>query len=321
MRNTEKRIRYSSEDSSEQSPEQIVDSFTNDDAVALHGSIHTRECEPGIVEIRLQEIPGIGLDAPARRTAKQRSGKFVATLHGKPAIRQRIGKISANGKIPLNDSARPVSGRGNIPLLRLYDAQEEVAKRIAQRLHDESAQMLAVIYLELAEIARECPDPVARKIAGVVENLDVVSEQLRQLSHELRPRILDQLGLMAGLNFLADGVRKRSGLDINVTGNVDRTLPRKVATVLYRVVQEALSNVVRHACATRVEVRVWKNDSKVFCSVSDDGSGFQMADGNEGAVSGLGLIGINERVVALDGDCKIFSRKGKGTDMQVEIPL
>lgn len=208
------------------------------------------------------------------------------------------------------------------------EAQEEAARQIAHRLHDESAQMLATIYLGLAAIARDCPDSTARKIEQVVGQLDGVREQLRGLSHELCPPILDQLGLMPALASLANGVSERSGLEIEVSGSVD-DLPRLTGTVLYRVVQEALSNVVRHAKAEKAVVRLSIEQDKVLCTVKDDGIGFKMPGDHQGVVigtihrpvNGLGLAAIHERVSALKGRCRVSSCQSGGVELKVEIPL
>lgn len=210
---------------------------------------------------------------------------------------------------------------GSSPLRMLYDIQEEVARRLALRLHDESAQLLATAYLELADIARDCPDAIVGKINKVVARLDDVCEQLRRLSHELRPLILDQLGLMPALQFLAGGVRSRSGLSVVVTGQAPKSLPKNLEIILYRVVQEALSNVVRHAGATQVTVTVDYTETTIRCSVKDNGIGLKPLSESSGEVHGLGLIGIHERVAAVDGNCRILSSWGKGLELQVEIPL
>lgn len=208
-------------------------------------------------------------------------------------------------------------------LNRLYEAQEEAGRRVAQRLHDDSAQMLATVYFELARISQDCPAETAEKINGVVKCLDEVCEQLRRLSHEIRPPILDQLGLVPALRFLADGLGRRSGLEIVVRDStVD--IPPPIQFVLYRVVQEALSNVARHAWAAKAEVSLWVEQGSVHCIVSDDGVGFTMPENGSAAVPGLGLAGIYERVSALGGDCTIASCRRRGTqftELQVVIPL
>lgn len=209
----------------------------------------------------------------------------------------------------------------NTALRRLYEVLEEESKRIAHILHDESAQMLATAYLELAEIARESPGPVANKVQRVVGHLDEVREQLRRLSHELRPLILDQLGLIPALRFLANGVKKRSGLEVEIKGETSGRLSQAIETVLYRTVQEALNNVCRHARASRAEVRVWIDRNMIYCSVRDNGVGFRVPDQKRRVTSSLGLVGIQERVDALHGESRITSEPGKGTELQVAIPL
>jgi len=232
-------------------------------------------------------------------------------------------RVLADGNIALGGE----TGSG-----AFYEAQEEAARRIAQRLHDESAQMLATVYLELATIARDCPDATVQKINLVVKQLDEVREQLRGMSHELSPPILDQFGLMPALQSLANGVKARSGIKMVVSGNITN-LPRVVGVVLYRVVQEALSNVVRHAKATEAVVMLSIDNNKIFCTVSDDGIGFRGSDQNHndvigadqdlvhGPVCGLGLTGIHERVTALKGHCRISSVSKGGMELKVEIPL
>lgn len=288
------------------------------------GNLLVEECAPGVVNISLQEVPA-GDHTPA--TSRTGASARASMPRSAPQFRQRASRRPRRSRNSLKGESANVESchsHGQFAATgqpRLADVQEEVAKRIAQRLHDESAQMLAVVYMELAEIAHQSPEALGRKINGVVEHLDVLKEQLRQLSHELRPLILDQLGLMAALKQLAGGVQKRSGLKVDVAGSIPASLSPALETALYRIVQEALSNVVRHACATEVEVTLWMGEKTVHCSVSDDGIGFQMPEGIGGTVNGLGLIGINERVVALDGNCKIVSRSGKGTELLVEIPL
>jgi two-component system sensor histidine kinase DegS len=209
----------------------------------------------------------------------------------------------------------------NAALRKLYDVLEEESKRIAHVLHDESAQMLAVVYMEIANISREAPGPVAERFKTVVKYLDEVREQIRRLSHELRPLILDQLGLVPALKFLADGVQKRSGLQVNIDGDTDGRLSQNMETVLYRTVQEALNNVMRHAQATQADVRVWVDNQLIHCSVRDNGVGFVVPEERKRLFKGLGLLGIHERIAALHGECKLTSSPGEGTELQVVIPL
>ena len=204
----------------------------------------------------------------------------------------------------------------------ILEIQEETARRIAQSLHDEASQMLALVYLELAHIARQGTKSTAERIDRVVDHLDTVCEQIRGLSHEWHPIFLERHGLVPALRKLADGVSKRSGLEVVVIGEVD-DLPAAIETGLYRVVQEALSNAVRHAGASKAEVRLWSTGNRVHCSVKDDGKGFPPVGPASGDryVSGLGLVGIHERVDSLGGECHILSDERQGMELIVGIPM
>lgn len=203
---------------------------------------------------------------------------------------------------------------------RVFQAQEEIARRIAQSLHDEASQMLALVYLELANIARKSPAPTAERIDRVIGLLDTMCEHIRGLSHELHPMVLERHGLHSALKQLASGAKKRSGLEVRLDCRVAE-MPAAVEAGLYRVIQEALSNVIRHAEAGRVDIRLWQTDNRIHCSVRDDGIGYQPADKGSKGACGLGLVGIYERVDSLGGDCHIFSGNRKGMELQLGIPL
>jgi signal transduction histidine kinase len=209
---------------------------------------------------------------------------------------------------------------GAAPLRMLYDIQEDVARRLALRLHDESAQALATASVELAEIATQCPEQIVSQLNTVVSRLEDVAEQLRRHSHELHPLILDRRGLMPALQLMACSVRARASLEVVVSGRTPEVPIKGQEIVLYRVVQEALANVVRHAGATEVRVLVDHDDSRIFCSVKDNGIGLKPSS-SSAEVHGLGMVGIHERVAAVGGTCRIISSWGRGLELQVEIPL
>jgi PAS domain S-box-containing protein len=207
-------------------------------------------------------------------------------------------------------------------LRRLNEAQEDVARRIAHALHDEAGQVLASVYLAVAEVARELSSPARERLARISQLLDQVDEQLRRLSHELRPTILDDLGLLPALEFLVEGVAKRTGLAITAKGPTDGRLPPPVETALYRVVQEALTNVTKHAQAQNVMIELRREDRTISVSIHDDGIGFEVpAVLAKRGQRGLGLIGIRERLHALGGTLQIDSQPGQGTELIVAVPL
>jgi signal transduction histidine kinase len=202
----------------------------------------------------------------------------------------------------------------------MNQVMELEAKRIAHALHDESAQLLAVLRLDLDDIERDLSPSLGTRLGVVYQRLDQVEKQLRQLSHDLRPPLLDDLGLGPAMRFLAEEVAKRTGLEITVEASTHGSLPPAVEMALYRVAEEGLANVARHAKAQRVTLSLRLAGKTVHCSVEDNGIGFDysaaLAKG-----TGWGVRGIRERIRALGGTFDIQSSLGHGTALRVEVPL
>jgi len=208
----------------------------------------------------------------------------------------------------------------NTALRRLNQTLEEESKRIAHALHDEAGQLLASVHLALEEVAGKLP-PAREHLEKVKGLLDQIEGQLRRLSHELRPTILDDLGLLPALKFLAEGVAARTGLLITVEGEPEPSLSPLLETTLYRIVQEALTNVTRHAKASQVSIDIRREPQSVRCSVQDNGVGFDVSAVLARAGGrGLGLIGIRERLNNLGGSLSIVSNIGQGTELVITIP-
>ena len=162
---------------------------------------------------------------------------------------------------------------------------------------------------------RECFHPVRR-------HLNAIEAQLRRLSHELRPTILDDLGLLPALQFLVEGVSARTGLRISVDGAIAGRLAPTLETALYRIMQEGLTNVIKHAAATHVQLQLWRDARIVHGRLHDDGVGFavdQVMRRKE--PRGLGLLGIQERLEMLGGTLRITSASGHGTTLCIALPL
>jgi signal transduction histidine kinase len=201
-------------------------------------------------------------------------------------------------------------------------AKEEEARRIARELHDEAGQLLAAVHLAVHEMANDLPPARRGHAAKIQRFLDQIEEQLRRLSHELRPTILDNLGLQPALLFLAQGVTGRTGVLVSVKGSTEGRLPLPVETAVYRIVQEALTNASKHSRATRVEVELRRKPQAIFCSIRDNGVGFDPERVVRSAdAPGLGLLGIHERLHALGGTLEIVSAPGQGTELRVSIPI
>jgi signal transduction histidine kinase len=207
-------------------------------------------------------------------------------------------------------------------LRQLNETLEEEIKRIAYAVHDEAGQLLVTVHLALAELALEMPRSQQTQVARITELLNQVEKHLRRYSHELRPTILDDLGWVPAIRFLADGVSKRANLPIHIDATVSERLPSSVETTLYRIVQEALTNAVKHAKASNVWIRAWRENLVLCCSIRDDGGGFDSSQPHAApSRKGLGLVAMQERVSAIGGTLRIQSSLGSGTELSVQIPL
>lgn len=200
---------------------------------------------------------------------------------------------------------------------RLVNAQEEERKHLSRELHDHVAQVLTGLRMELGRIERLSPS-VASGVADCKGLVDEIFLTVRSLSLGLRPSMLDDLGLQAALEWHVRDFMSRSAIkvDLKMAGDFDR-LPENHRTCVYRVVQEALTNCVRHADAHHITVHVTSAEGELRLSVSDDGVGLNPAHRGRG----LGLIGIDERVKELRGTAIISPDGERGTTVAVRLPL
>ncbi len=207
-------------------------------------------------------------------------------------------------------------------LRQLNETLEEEIKRIAYAVHDEAGQLLVAVHLALAEVARELPKVQQQQIGRIGELLNQVEKHLRRYSHELRPTILDDLGWVPAIRFLAEGVSARAGLPIHIDAAFSGRLPGPVETALYRTVQEGLTNAVKHAKARNIWIRAWKERDALCCSIRDDGAGFDAAPvQTKPSRKGLGLIAMQERMSAIGGTLRVESCPGRGTELSVRVPM
>ena len=200
---------------------------------------------------------------------------------------------------------------------QLVNAQEEERKHLSRELHDHVAQVLTGLRMELGRIERSSP-AVASVVSDCKDLVDEMFKTVRGLALGLRPSMLDDLGLQAALEWHVRDFMSRYSINVNLrmTGNFD-LLPESHRTCVYRVVQEALTNCVRHADAHNVTVDVNANERELQLSVRDDGVGLNPARRGRG----LGLIGIEERVKELQGTVVISPDGARGTTVAVRLPL
>ena len=197
----------------------------------------------------------------------------------------------------------------------LLEGQETERTRLARELHDETGQALASILLGLSQIERQIGE---EPLALVRELVGSALDDVRRLTTELRPPALDDFGLQPALERLIEIVASRSGLDIQLNMSSPVTLPPEHETALYRIIQEALTNIVKHAGAHSVSIVAMNTDVAVRTVIEDDGAGFDQASVRQGA---LGLVGMRERVSLLGGRFEVETAPGTGTTLMIELPL
>jgi len=209
---------------------------------------------------------------------------------------------------------------GRDALARVVAAQELERKRLARELHDETGQALTSILLGLKPLERTAATEEDRAAVASLRELVVSTLQdVRRLAVELRPSTLDDFGLSTAVERLAETFRDNTGMRVDVDAQLgDVRLPTEVETALYRIVQEALANIVKHAEATRVSILLTRKESSVAAVVEDDGKGF---DKRETGDDVLGLVGMRERVGLVGGRLVIESAKGSGTTIAAEVPV
>jgi signal transduction histidine kinase len=204
-------------------------------------------------------------------------------------------------------------------LRRVIQTQELERKRLARELHDETGQALTSVLLGLRALEEAKDETALRQAAANVRQLVVDTlHDVRRLAVELRPKALDDFGLLPALERLTQTFSEQTGISTQLEAAIgDARLPEEVETTLYRTVQEALTNVVKHARATRVSIVVTRKDGGVTALIEDDGIG--MAESRT-ANGGIGLIGMQERVALVGGRLEVESSAGGGTTLAIEVP-
>jgi len=209
----------------------------------------------------------------------------------------------------------------NKVLRHFNEVLEQEARRISHALHDEAGQLLMAVYISLENMAQELP--ASRAYANkTIELLDQIETQLRRISHELAPAMLNDLGLAPALQYLSEGLSRRSKANIHLQFDVEDRLPSSVETALYRVVQESLNNALRHAQAAEIAVVIERDANDVYCAIRDNGIGFDIEAVNaRDGEQGFGLLGMRERLKTVGGSLHIHSVPGQGTELSVRVPL
>ncbi len=210
---------------------------------------------------------------------------------------------------------------------KLTEVQETERKQLARELHDELGQMLTAVGMNLAALQKELAATVSpsahQRLTETSQLVDQTLEQIRELSLNLRPPMLDDLGLIPTVRWYVKRYAERSNFTVQCElTEFDRRLDPEIETALYRILQEALTNIARHAHATLVHLRVDQTPTEVTAYVEDNGVGFDVASvmEHESYPGGAGLLGMRERVTLLAGTLTIVSEPGGGTQLYLTIP-
>jgi PAS domain S-box-containing protein len=258
-------------------------------------------------------------------TARKRSEEALQKAHDEleRRVRERTRELSqANARLALQVAKRRKVEEARTELLRrLVRAQEEEHRRIARELHDDLTQRLAVLAIDAGKLERlpGCPPDIGKKVTVIREQLVALSESVHSLSRQLHPAILDDLGLVDALRSECLSLKQRDGILVSYHAHdVPTDLPRGVALCVYRVAQEALRNVVRHARSPRASVRLEANERELVLRVRDWGVGFEVPAPGK---TGLGLESMRERARLIQARLAVRSRSGEGTRIKMRVPL
>lgn len=283
-------------------------------------------------ERHLQRAYEIGRQALAERSgllelvtlhADAVTRAFASRAHA-PASRRAASKSGAflTEAISAYEMTHRAFDEANTALRNVHTYIEQNARRTAYALHDGAGQLLAAVYMQLSDVGRELPPRQRRRLRETRALLEQIEEQLRAIAHEIRPPLLDDLGLVPALRGLGESFGRRTGIRVVVEAGESPRMPSGVETALYRIAQEALNNVQKHARASHVRLALRERPGSAELCVIDDGVGFDAAAILvERRKPGLGLSSIRERAESLGGRAHFTSAPGRGTQLEVRIPL
>jgi PAS domain S-box-containing protein len=257
-------------------------------------------------------------------------GKLITVAISVSPLKDGAGNIIGSSEIVRDLTARKQNEKQlaeYVEQLRALNhgitrAKEDEAKRIALQLHDEAGQMLAAVHIGLSQLVGAVPEKYRDALKEIEKHLITVEDQLRTIAHDLRPAILDQLGLQAALETLTSRISARYGIQVWLQVAKYLRFPADVEIAIYRIAQESLNNVAKHSHATTALVRIDQDEENIDFSIHDNGVGFDTSrvfSSSNGR--GLGLIGIRERLQDFRGTLHIDSAPGRGTTLTATIPL
>lgn len=205
---------------------------------------------------------------------------------------------------------------------RVEAVREEERTRVAREIHDELGQALTVLKLDLSWLQGQIPRTqrqARNKMKSMLLYVDETIERVRRIASELRPSILDDLGLLPAIEWQVEEFQKRTGIRCKLQSNAEKVVfSPEASAALFRVVQEALTNVVRHAAASSAQVDLTSDGRDLRMSITDDGKGITEERIND--LRSLGIVGMKERISRVGGEFRIRSQRGQGTRIEISLP-
>lgn len=229
-----------------------------------------------------------------------------------------VGNRSAQGS-DLPERSLPES---EAAVQRVEEILQEHSERIANAVHGEAGQLLAAVLRRLDEVGSEVSPGFRPDLAEIREMLEGIGAQLREITQDVRPAVLDDFGLFAAVGRLIEPISKRHGMKLVCEAPVSRPMAVEVETAVYRVVQECLNNAVKHSGAEQVRITFAYSGDQLECIVSDNGVGFDLHEvfSRRGA-RGMGMVGMRERIASVGGSLAVVSSPGGGCRTSICVPL
>jgi PAS domain S-box-containing protein len=280
--------------------------------------------EPKLKRVLKTGRPAVNVEVTLKLPTRAEAGHWIANFF---PIRDSRGRVAQVGSIVVEVTEQKNLAKSLQALTRkLLRAQDEEQRRIARDLHDSINQYHAAVKMNLLKLRRNGIDQARRAelLAQSIELLDHCMAETRTISYLLHPPLLDEMGFASATRWYVKGFAQRSGIgvDLNLPSELDR-LPGAIETGLFRILQEALTNVHRHARAAHVQVDIVRSNGEIILQVRDDGLGIHQATlerlRDNAATTGVGLASMNERVRELCGILEVESERG--TTVRVRVPV
>ncbi|MGD2155620.1 MAG: histidine kinase [Anaerolineales bacterium] len=267
------------------------------------------------IEAREQRFGAINLLYPVER---QFSVEAIEVLS---SIGLQVSEIVANAWLELKLSEKEAARK--LLLESLVSAQEDERKRLARELHDRAGQSLTNLLVRLKAIERKSNQPeIQESLNSLLEVVSNTIDQIRDLSYRLRPPALEEFGLNTAIKGLVDQMASGAGIEVECGCDLEDSLSPEVETMIFRIAQEGLANIIRHADASLIKIKLTRQLQQVYLSIEDDGKGFDPANLSlDPQKRHLGLISMNERAELIGGTFHLFSAPGEGTKLEAYVPL